>query len=103
MKFKNVTIKEFFKLVAIMFVVVFIASMLYLNYLIDHNMFMYGAIIQDSMSVFGIMVPKGWWVIIISFMITFICTAIGLILGYIVELFFKAVFWFWRKFYHIGK
>lgn len=103
MNFKNVSLKEFFKLVAIMFVVVFIACMLYFNYLIEHNILMYGTIIQDSISIFGVMVPKGLWVIIISFIITLCCTVIGLILGFILEGFFKLVGLFWRKFFHIGK
>ena len=98
MKFKNVTIKEFVKLVAILFFVIFIVSVMFLNYLIDRNILMYGFIIQDSVSLFGQMIPKGWWVIIVSFIVILFCTIGGLILGFILETFMSIVFKFWNKF-----
>ena len=97
MKIKNVNIKEFFKLVSIMFFVIFIVSIIFLNYLIDHNILMYGFIIKDSVSLFGHMISKFWWVIIISFIITLFCTIGGLILGFILEFFISLILKFWNK------
>ena len=103
MKFKNVTIKEFAKLIGIMFFIVFIVSVMFLNYLIDRNILMYGFVVQDSLSIFGFQIPQGLWVIIISFIITTICTLGGLLIGFILETFFKITFKLGSKVYNLMK
>lgn len=98
MKFKNVDLKEFFKLVAILSFVIFIVSMMFLNYLIDHNILMYGMVIQDSMSIFGFMISKFWWIIIISLILTFVCTLLGLLIGYFLNKLIDLVFKFFKDY-----
>ena len=98
MKFKNVDLKEFFKLVAILSFVIFIVSMMFLNYFIDHNILMYGMVIQDSMSIFGFMISKFWWIIIISLIVTFVCTLSGLLIGYFLNKLIDLVFKFFKDY-----
>ena len=103
MKFRNVTYKEFAKLVGIMFFVVFIVSNMFLNYLIDRNILMYGFVIQDSLSIFGFQIPQRFWVVIVSFIITIVCTIGGLLIGFILETFFKITFKLGSKVYNLMK
>ena len=98
MKFKNVDLKEFFKLVAILSFVIFIVSIMFLNYLIEHNILMYGMVIQDSMSIFGFMISKFWWIIIISLIVTFVCTSCGLLIGYFLNKLIDLVFNFFKDY-----
>lgn len=98
MKFRNIDVKEFIKLVSILFFVIFIVSVIFLNYLIDHNILMYGMVIQDSMSIFGFMISKFWWIIIISFIVTIICTVLGLIFGYFLNKVIDFVFNFFSNY-----
>lgn len=98
MKFKNIDMKEFMKLVGILFLVIFLVSIIFLNYLIDHNILMYGMVIQDSMSIFGFMISKSWWVVIISFIVTIICTALGLLFGYFLNKVIDFVFKFFKDY-----
>ena len=98
MKFKNIDMKEFMKLVGILFLVIFIVSIIFLNYLIDHNILMYGMVIQDSMSIFGFMISKSWWVVIISFIVTIICTVLGLLFGYFLNKVIDLVFKFFKDY-----
>lgn len=98
MKFKNVDLKEFFKLVAILSFVIFIVSIMFLNYLVEHNILMYGMVIQDSMSIFGFMISKFWWIIIISLIVTFVCTLLGLLIGYFLNKLIDLVFKFFKDY-----
>lgn len=98
MKFKNVDLKEFFKLVATLSFVIFMVSIMFLNYLIDHNILMYGMVIQDSMSIFGFMISKFWWIIIISLILTFVCTLLGLLIGYFLNKLIDLVFKFFKDY-----
>ena len=97
MKFNKVDLKEFVKLIILMFFVIFIVSIMFLNYLVDHNILMYGMVIQDSMSIFGFMISKFWWIIIVSFIISLFCTIVGLVLGFILESFILLVLKFWNE------
>ena len=98
MKFKNVDLKEFFKFVAILSFVIFIVSIMFLNYLVEHNILMYGMVIQDSMSIFGFMISKFWWIIIISLIVTFVCTLSGLLIGYLLNKLIDLVFKFFKDY-----
>lgn len=91
MKFKNVTWKEFIKLLGILFFVIFIVSIMFLNYLVDHNYFMYGFVIRDSFSIFGIYFSQKVWIVFISFLVTLICSLVGILIGFLGELLFEFI------------
>lgn len=97
MKFKNVTWKEFFKLLGILFFVIFIVSVMFLNYLVDHNYSMYGFVIQDSVSIFGIQFSQKAWIVIVSFIVTLVCSLVGVLLGFIGELLFELILNKWKN------
>ena len=97
MKFKNVTWKEFFKLLGILFCVIFIVSVMFLNYLVDHNYAMYGFVIQDSVSIFGIQFSQKAWIVIVSFIVTLVCSLVGVLLGFIGELLFELILNKWKN------
>lgn len=97
MKFRNVTWKEFFKLLGILFFVIFIVSVMFLNYLVDHNYVMYGFIIQDSVSIFCIQFSQKVWIVIVSFIVTLVCSLVGVLLGFIGELLFELILNKWKN------
>ena len=71
---------------------------MFLNYLVEHNILMYGMVIQDSMSIFGFMISKFWWIIIISLIVTFVCTLLGLLIGYFLNKLIDLVFKFFKDY-----
>ena len=65
---------------------------MFLNYLVDHNYAMYGFVIQDSVSIFGIQFSQKVWIVIVSFIVTLVCSLLGVLLGFIGELIFELIF-----------